>query len=1320
MPTSIIAMAVGAAVSGAVATSIGAGFASALAGGLASMAFNAAFASPPDQLNQQPLTQELRDNLVTVRQPISNWQYIYGRTRVSGALTFAHESADQNFHLVITYAGHVCDEIQTIQFNDEVVPLDGSGNATGKYAGYVRIQKSLGAEAGQPFADLVTESEGKWTDAHRQSGRTKIYVRLTPNADLFPTGLPNITAIIKGKKVYDPRTATTVWSQNASLCQADYVCDVPAGLEAVYADEIDSAQLIAAANIDDESVSITGGGSEARYTLNGAFLVNTSPGDVLGKMLTANSGKVRYIGGMFLVQPAAYVSPTITITEDDCRAVPHIIPRLSAADLCNGVKGLYVSEDNLWQASDFPPVTNATYLAEDEGERAWLDLNLPFTKSVSTAQRIAKIELERRRQQITVEWPGKFNCYRLQAGNTGMLTFAMMGWSGKVFEVAQTSLVFEDDNAGGVRLGADLVLRETAAGVYDWNSGEETTVDLAPDTNLPDPFAVTPPTDLVLVDSPLILQDGTVIPRIIASWTPSGYAFTTGWEVRYRIGGETAWQTEIVTDPTITLQPLSVGDEYDIQIFTLTPLGRSQTALSVSGHVAVGQVTAPNAPANLTATSGLFQVGLAWTLDVGTRRDIRHTEIWASLTNDRATALRITCAPWPDVAYAHIGLSPGQQWYYWARLEDSSGNHSAYYPSGATSGISGSPSSDPSALLTQLRNALGLDQLIAELAAPIQVIEAGNLQNAIVGIQNALADYDLTARLQWQEAVTNATITLNPETGAIELLATAVVTTDVEARLTQAELDINAADATLSAQVATLTTVEGDLTAAQSAITLLQSSVAIGASEIYVENAVGNALGGINVTSANAYSNLAQAEIKSALEMFDTQQAVTSINGTVAAALETLQAHADAIASEVTVRTSLVSAIAANAAAIVSEQTTRANAVSAEAEARLALASRVTSAEGTITTHGSAISNMYTKSQVDGSISGLSTTLTTNYQNADAAVYTNAQSYVQTYAYSKSQVDSSEAGLSTTLTTNYQNADATVYSNAQSYVNTYAYSKAGADGVIASSVAVVSARLDSGDYAAVKTQSSASASAITGLQAKYGVKVDVSGHVTGFEILGSATSGDFVILADKFLIVKPDGTGTPKQVLMLGTVNGTTALGLDGSLIIDGSIVARSIDTRNLSVKDGSGNVILSSGQKLTGTWIADLAVDTLQIAGNAVTLPVSAYTSGMTYQTGGAGDIEVQALSISTSGRPVLIISSFYLDATAYGYIRYPTVRIKRDGTEIYSVIDEFYNLKTHTISFTDTPSAGAHTYSVSVSTALYYDSYISKRSLVAIEVKK
>ena len=133
----------------------------------------------------------------------------------------------------------------------------------------------------------------------------------------------------------------------------------------------------------------------------------------------------------------------------------------------------------------------------------------------------------------------------------------------------------------------------------------------------------------------------------------------------------------------------------------------------------------------------------------------------------------------------------------------------------------------------------------------------------------------------------------------------------------------------------------------------------------------------------------------------------------------------------------------------------------------------------------------------------------------------------------------------------------------------------------ASALSTVQARLNTGDYAAVKTESSANASALGTLNAKYSVKVDANNHVTGFELNSDGAVGSFVILADKFLICKPDGTGTPKAVLSLGTVNGTTALGLDGSLIIDGSISARSINAEGLTVSNGLAPAVGPSG---TGT----------------------------------------------------------------------------------------------------------------------------------------
>lgn len=677
MPTSVVIAIASSAAATYVGTTLAYGaLAGAIAGGLTSAVLGAAFSdSSGDSAGDSPqFAQELRDNMVTVRQPISHWQYIYGRARVAGALTFAHESADDKFHLVITYAAHVSDEIEAIQFNDEIVPLDGDGNATGRYAGYVRIKKSLGDEAGQPFPDLVAESEGKWTDTWRQSGRTKIYVRLTFNADIFPTGLPNITAVIKGRKVYDPRTGLTVWSDNASLCQADFLCDTAAGLGSIYATEIDEPQLIAAANIDDEAVNLAAGGTEARYTLNGTITVNAEPRAPLAKMLTANAGKARYIGGVWRLHPAAYATPTITLSEDDCRAVPHITPRLSASDLANGVKGLYVSEDNFWQSTDFPPITNATYLAEDEGERSWRELDLPFTKSAATAQRIAKIELEKVRQQIGVDWPGKFNAYRLQPGDTVKLDFDLLGWSEKVFEVEQAGLTFEDDD--GIRIGCDLVLRETASTVYDWSSGEETIVDPAPDTNLPDPFTVAAPGTPEVAET-LFETTGSagVKARASMSWAAATDSFVLDYLPEYRIAAGTWVVLPATSGLTAEINDIAPGD-YEFRVRARNALG-VRSAYSGTRAKAILGLTA--VPADLTGFTVIKSAGFAlasWALTgdldvrIGGRVVIRHSPLTVGAAWESGIIVEEFNG---DAVTGSVPLMTGT---YMAKAQDSSGNYS--------------------------------------------------------------------------------------------------------------------------------------------------------------------------------------------------------------------------------------------------------------------------------------------------------------------------------------------------------------------------------------------------------------------------------------------------------------------------------------------------------------------------------------------------------------------------------------------------------------------------------------------------------------------
>lgn len=471
----------------------------------------------------------------------------------------------------------------------------------------VKVFKSLGNEADgvQPFPGLVTSSGGVWSNTHRQTERAKIWIQFQYDQDLFPSGLPNVTAVIKGRNdIYDPRGPSTGWSQNAALCVANYLTDAARGGGFVYADDINEAQLIAAANVCDQAVDIGIGGSLARYTLNGSYHVEGAPRDVLARMLTSMAGNCVLVGGEWFIQPASYVTPTLTLTQSDLRGAVHILPRLSRRDLANSVKGIYVSPENSWQASDFPPVTATLYVTEDQGEVIWRELDLPWTTNSPTAQRIAKIELERTRQQITVELPCKLAAYDLIPGDTVMVTIARYGWSAKVFEVVSIALV-QDETDDGPKLGVDIILRETASQVFDWATNEETVTDWAPDTDLPDPFDVGLPISPLLTDEIYIANDGTIRTRLIATWGDPGDAWVTGggyYEIEYKKTADSIWTNvpDVRGDHFVTYM-WDVEDlvEYHFRIRSKNPLGKRSDWVTSANYTTVGK-SAP--PSDVTGT----------------------------------------------------------------------------------------------------------------------------------------------------------------------------------------------------------------------------------------------------------------------------------------------------------------------------------------------------------------------------------------------------------------------------------------------------------------------------------------------------------------------------------------------------------------------------------------------------------------------------------------------------------------------------------------------------------------------------------------------
>lgn len=347
---------------------------------------------------------------------------------------------------------------------------------------------------------------------------------------------------------------------------------------------------------------------------------------------------------------------------------------------------------------------------------------------------------------------------------------------------------------------------------------------------------------------------------------------------------------------------------------------------------------------------------------------------------------------------------------------------------------------------------------------------------------------------------------------------------------------------------------------------------------------------------------------------------------------QTVRATADsALASSVT---TLTATVGANTAAITTEQTTRAN-------ADTALASSITSLTSTVNTNTAAI-----------------TTEATTRANADSALSTSI-STVSAQVGSKNRIFAQ-----TTAPTN-PTGTYTLVTNDE-WIDTDDSNKIYRwDG--AAWQLVADTRI-----AAVVTESSANASAISGINAQYSVTVS-AGKVTGFKLISGATTSDFIVQADKFQI--ENSTGIPFKVV---------------------------------------GSDVFINNNK----------VQTDSIVNNSVTVPVSAFTSAATTVTSTSGYVTVQTATITTTGEPVVIgvslsaVSNGTLDALFLcGVFRGTTQLLGSTG---FITAAPAYN-KPIAFNLQDTPAAGTHTYTIQVYRYFSNPAFdVYNRSLTLLGAKK
>lgn len=555
-----------------------------------------------------------------VKSATEEWGYVYGERRVSGPIVFVQETGQDRkyLHLVIVLAPHEVFDIKWIWFDDEVVSFDGPGNAasSGNYVNKAWCWRKTGAATDNGFPELTAECP-EWTSAHRLDGYAAIHVKLEYDENFYRQGLPNISATLRGKKTCSPFYNDTVWSANPACALLDYLRDTKIGLGVADA-EIDFPSFLEAEQVCGQTMATPSPApseyTASRYACNLYVDSAVDPHDNVASILATMAGTLTRSNGKWFCRAGAYRTPTVTIEQKDLVGEVRILPRVSKKERCNRVRGTFcdITNNFLFTPAEFPPYKNATYLTEDLGEELWATLDLPGVVDPIMAQRLAKIHLERSRQQIVCDLPLGTKGFQIMPSDTVMVTLPRYGWSSKVFEVLAWSMQVSPDPSSTTPLSVRVTLRETASAVWNWNNGEETTVDPAPDTDLPDAFDIPDPVSPTLTQSGNVRVDGVWQSTVTLSWTAvaNGYVQSGGQVVaRIKLSTDTDYRelAPVAGNQTsMQLTGLLLGPTYNVQVANQNSYGVRSDWVSCSPITIAADTTAPAAPSGFSASSNLL------------------------------------------------------------------------------------------------------------------------------------------------------------------------------------------------------------------------------------------------------------------------------------------------------------------------------------------------------------------------------------------------------------------------------------------------------------------------------------------------------------------------------------------------------------------------------------------------------------------------------------------------------------------------------------------------------------------------------------------
>ena len=576
----------------------------------------------PD-FSQQNSEQQARGVLVNKFTANGHIPIVYGTRKVGGHVVFLETSGTDNQYLymaLVLSEGEIND-ISSIQINDNTVTWSGDiadntqitvGSGDANFydgASLITCEPHFGSDSQSASSLLSTLSS--WTSNHRLRGLAYLAIRFEWNQDKFGS-LPSVTAIVQGKKVYNPNldgtvtggsgshrkdtSSTWAYSDNPILQLLDYLRNERFGM-GIANSYFDSnfADWQTASDVCDANITPYSGASQIDL-MDSHIVIDTSRKaiDNVKEFVRGSRSYLNFSSGVYNILVESTGSASITLTEDNIIGGISVSSK-SKNSRYNRVIVNFTNPDKNYQSdtAQFPPVDetgiasadqHATMKTADGGLLLEGRFDFSMFTSPYQAQEMAEIILRRSRSSLDVTLKTDATALDLSIGDIVNITHATPSFSAKPFRVQ--NLTLNSDHT------VSLQLSEHQDSFYTFGTQQE--VASIPTTTLPNPFTVQPPASVTLSDQLIQYNDGTVIVALDIAIGASPDQFVDFYQVEYKLSTDSDFII-YAQGSGLNHRVLNVIDQstYDVRVKAVNTLGVSSTYVSAQRTI-VGAIAPPS------------------------------------------------------------------------------------------------------------------------------------------------------------------------------------------------------------------------------------------------------------------------------------------------------------------------------------------------------------------------------------------------------------------------------------------------------------------------------------------------------------------------------------------------------------------------------------------------------------------------------------------------------------------------------------------------------------------------------------------------------